>query len=574
MVLLCAPWHAPVLPGQGMVSHGAKAVPRNKLSGKVFPVSFTDIAARAGLTAPIIRGGEKVNTYLYEAMGTGVAFVDFDNDGWQDLFLVNGSRLEGFPEGKAPTNHLYRNNRDGTFTDVTLKAGLARSGWGMGVAVADYDNDGFEDLFVTYWSQNVLFRNNGDGTFADVTEKAGLRSPRPRWGSGSSFFDYDRDGDLDLFVANYVDFNQATTPKPGQNPSCTWLGLPVVCGPRGLPYATHILYRNNGNGTFTDVSAESGIAAAQKTYGLGVLAADFDGDGWQDVYVACDSTPSILFRNNRDGTFTNIGIQTGLAYDDNGMEQAGMGIALGDYNLDGLPDVAKTNFVDDYPNLYRNLGKGVFEDVSLKAGLGVNPQYVYWGVVFADVDNDFLPDLFIAPGHMFPEVAALKSGSGYRNPRLLYWNLGTGDFEDVSDRAGPGIMEKHCSRGAAAGDFDNDGSLDLLVMNTNEPPSLLRNENKSGNNWLKVKLTGTKSNRSAIGAVVRAVAGGRQQAAVVLSQSGYLSAGDRRVHFGLGKAPAADLIEIRWPSGLVETYEDVKANRTLEAVEGSRAEGK
>ena len=554
--------------GQGMIGRGVVAMPRPKPSGRTFPVSFADVAASAGLTAPLICGAEK-KKYIVESMGAGVAFLDYDNDGWQDLFLVNGSRLEGFPGGQAPTNHLYRNHRNGTFTDVTQEAGLAHSGWGQSVSVGDYDNDGFDDLFITYWGYNVLYHNNGNGTFTDVSEKAGVRGDRVRWGSGASFLDYDRDGYLDLFVANYLELDLRKTPLPGADLNCSWLGLPVICGPRGLPFSSNILYHNNGDGTFTDVSRQSGLGALKQTYALGVLAADLDGDGWQDLYVAGDSTRSLFYRNNRDGTFSERGIYVGLAYDDSGMEQAGMGLAIGDYDRDGLLDVAKTNFVDDYPNLYRNLGKPGFEDRALRAGLAVNPQYVLWSVVFADFDNDGWPDLFMSAGHFFPEVDQLKSVQQFRNPRLLYWNLGNGQFEDVSDRAGPGILARHSSRGAAAGDFDNDGNLDLLIMNMNEPPSLLKSQSKSGNNWLKVKLAGTKSNRSAIGAKVKVVTGGQQQAQIVLSQSGYFSHNDSRLHFGIGRSEKADSIEIAWPSGLVETLRDARANQTLTVTEGS-----
>jgi len=554
--------------GQGMIGRGVVAMPRPKPSGRTFPVSFADVAASAGLTAPLICGAEK-KKYIVESMGAGVAFLDYDNDGWQDLFLVNGSRLEGFPGGQAPTNHLYRNHRNGTFTDVTKEAGLVHSGWGQSVSVGDYDNDGFDDLFITYWGYNVLYHNNGNGTFTDVAGKAGVRGDRVRWGSGASFLDYDRDGFLDLFVANYLELDLRKTPLPGADLNCSWLGLPVICGPRGLPFSSNILYHNNGDGTFTDVSRQSGLGALKQTYALGVLAADLDGDGWQDLYVAGDSTRSLFYRNNRDGTFSERGIYVGLAYDDSGMEQAGMGLAIGDYDRDGLLDVAKTNFVDDYPNLYRNLGKPGFEDRALRAGLAVNPQYVLWSVVFADFDNDGWPDLFMSAGHFFPEVDQLKSVQQFRNPRLLYWNLGNGQFEDVSDRAGPGILARHSSRGAAAGDFDNDRNLDLLIMNMNEPPSLLKSQSKSGNNWLKVKLAGTKSNRSAIGAKVKVVTGGQQQAQIVLSQSGYFSHNDSRLHFGIGRSEKADSIEIAWPSGLVETLRDARANQTLTVTEGS-----
>ncbi|MBS1828641.1 MAG: CRTAC1 family protein [Acidobacteria bacterium] len=548
-----------------MASRGAVAAPKPKASGKAFPVSFTDVAIAAGLRQPLVSGGVR-SKYVVEAMGTGVGFLDSDNDGWVDIFLVNGSRFEAGPKA---TSLLYRNKGDGTFLDVTKKAGITKTGWGQSVAVADYDNDGAADLFVTYWGQNVLYRNRGDGTFADVTAQAGLQHEGARWGSGASFFDYDRDGDVDLFVANYLTLELEKTAPPGKDSTCRWLGVPVFCGPRGLPFAGNFLYRNNGDGTFTDVSDASGIGAAQKTYALGVLAADLDGDAWPDLYVACDSTRSLFYHNNGDGTFVERGTYIGLAYDDNGMEQAGMGLALGDYDGDGLLDIAKTNFADDYPNLYHNRGKGGYMDRALQAGLGIHPQYVLWSALFADFDNDAWPDLFFSAGHVFSEVDALQTVQRYRNPRLLYRNLGGGKFEDVGPVAGPGIAAMHSSRGAAAGDFDNDGDEDLLIMNRNAPVSLLRNDNRSGHHWLKVKLVGTKSNRMAIGAQVRVRVGERVLTNVVLSQSGYYSVNDARLHFGLGSAALAETVEVRWPSGASETWRKVKADQVVELKEGA-----
>lgn len=531
-------------------------------------MSFADVAATAGLRAPLMAGGEKRKSIL-EAMGSGVAFLDYDNDGWMDVFLVNGSRLGPVLPDPKPTNHLYRNNRNGTFTDVTEKAGLASSGWGQSVAAADYDNDGHVDIFLTRWGQNKLYRNRGNGTFADTSVSAGVAGTADRWGSGAGFLDYDLDGDLDLFVANYLTLDPGGVPRPSKDANCTWLGVPVFCGPRGLPFAKNLLYRNNGDGTFTDVSEASGIAAPQKTYALGVLAADLDGDRWPDLYIAGDSSRSLFYHNNGDGTFSERATYTGLAYDENGLEQAGMGIALSDYDGDGLLDIAKTNFADDYPNLYRNLGKAGYTDRALFAGLGIQPQFVLWSAIFADFDNDGWDDLFFSAGHIFNEVDRLPTGQRFRNPRLLYWNLGNGKFEDVSGRAGPGLHAAHASRGAAAGDFDNDGSVDLLVMNINEPPSLLKNTNGAGHHWFAVSLTGTKSNRGAIGAKVRVEAGGRWRTAVHLSQSGYYSCNDPRLHFGLGSAEKVDRMEVTWPGGAVETWTNLPAGRVFKAVEGS-----
>jgi hypothetical protein len=551
-----------------MARRGGAAMPRPKASGRVFPVTFTDVAAAAGLTAPQTAGGV-TKKYILEAMGSGVAFLDYDNDGWPDVFLVNGGRWQ--PAADGPSNRLYRNNRDGTFSDVTAKAGLLHSGWGQGVTAADFDNNGYDDLFVTEWGHNTLYRNNGDGTFTDLSRKAGVAGDAIRWGSGAAFFDYDRDGFTDLFVANYLDFDLKKTPLPGSSPNCKWLGLPVFCGPRDLPFSSNLLYRNNGDGTFTDVSAASGIGAAKRTYALGVIAADLDGDRWPDIYVASDSTRSLFYHNNGDGTFSERGIYIGLAYDENGAEQAGMGATAGDYDNDGLLDIVKTNFADDYPNLYRSLGKAGFDDAALKAGLGVNPQYVLWGVHLSDFDNDGWPDLFLAAGHVFPEVDRLRGAQTYRNPRLLYWNLGNGAFEDVSDRAGPGIAARHSSRGSAVGDFNRDGTLDVLVMNADQPPSLLRNTDRSGNHWVEIKLEGTRSNRSAIGGQIKIGAGGIRQTGVVLSQSGYFSVSDSRVHFGLGKADAIESVEVTWPTGLTEQFTGVKPDAVAVLKEGTGA---
>jgi hypothetical protein len=535
-----------MLYGQGMASRGAASMPRPKASGRVFPVSFRDTAL---LRTPQISGGV-VPRYIIEAMGSGVAFLDYDNDGWLDVFLAGGTRFGGAP---GASNRLYRNDGKGGFVDVTVKAGLLREGWGQSVAVADYDNDGYADIFVTYWGKNALYRNHGDGTFHEVLLDPSVER---RWGSGASFVDYDRDGFVDLFVANYLTFDPAKTPPPGRDKNCQWLGAPVFCGPRGLPFATNLLYRNNGDGTFKDVSAASGIGTPMQTYALGVLAADMDGDDWPDIYVASDSSRSLFYHNNHDGTFTERATYVGLGFDENGLEQAGMGVALGDYDGDGLLDIAKTNFADDYPNLYRSIGKAGFTDRALHAGLGVNPQYVLWSAVFADFDNDTWPDLFLAAGHVF-------AGPSEKNPQLLYWNLGNGKFEDVS----ASIRGLHSSRGAAAGDFDNDGVVDLLIMNRNEPPSLLRATSTSGNNWIKIHLRGTVSNRMAIGAKVRVLVNGRWQTQVVLSQSGYYSVNDPRLHFGLGKAGGAEAVEVTWPNGGVGKFGAQRAGQVLKLTE-------
>ncbi|PYV08654.1 MAG: RNA-binding protein, partial [Acidobacteria bacterium] len=517
---------------QGVATRNAAPAARSAASGQPFPVSLVDVAERAGLAMVFVCGNEEAKRYIVEANGSGVALVDFDNDGWLDVFLVNGSRLEGFDAGSAPTNRLYRNQRDGTFVDVTRGAGLARSGWGNGVSAGDYDNDSFTDLFVTYWGKNVLYRNRGDGTFEDVTDRAGVSGSVEQWSSGSTFIDYDRDGKLDLFVASYLRFDRAKTPLPGSGPNCDWKGVPVFCGPRGLPFGGAALYRNRGDGTFEDVSERAGIRAVSGYYPFTALAVDLNEDGWTDLYVACDSSPSLFLRNNRDGTFSEIGIETGLAYNEHGIEQAGMGVAAGDLDGDGRLDLVKTNFSGDYPNAFRNLGRGIFEDIVLRAGLAVNPQFVGWGVGLVDLDNDGRLDLFQANGHVYPELERQRRGESYRQPRLVYRGLGGGRFEDVSAAAGPGVAARMSSRGAAFGDFDNDGDVDVLVMNMGTRPSLLRNDNTSGNHWIEVKLEGTKSNRSAIGAVATVEAAGSRQTAAVASQSSYISQNDLRLHFG------------------------------------------
>jgi hypothetical protein len=550
----------------GMASRGVKPQPRGKPSGLPFHAHFTDVAANAGLRAPVIYGPPDRMDYILESMGCGVAFLDYDNDGWLDIFLLSGTRREGPVPGA--TNRLYKNNRDGTFTDVTERAGLVRQGWAFGVTVGDYNNDGFEDLFITGWPDNILYRNNGDGTFTDVTKEAGLLHSGNRWGTGCTWVDYDRDGRLDLFVSNYLVFDFEKIPPTGKDPNCNFKGVPVNCGPRGLVPERPILYHNNGDGTFTDVTAHSGIGAAAPGYGLTAVAADLDGDGWQDIYVACDSTASLLFHNRGDGTFAEEGLQMGLAVNEDGSEQAGMGIAIGDFNTDGRLDVLKTHFTEDTAALYRNIGRGGFEDITVRSGLAVETRYVSWGVGIADLDNNGLPDLFWVTGSVYPEVERKHPEFPHKMPRVLFRNLGGGKFEELLDAAGPAIAQAHASRGVAFGDFDNDGDLDILVMNINEPPSLLRNDVTGGGHWLKVKLIGTKSNLSAIGAVVVAGYGDRRQAQAVLASSGYLSSGDRRLHFGMGAAASADL-EIRWPSGAREELKGVAADQLITVKEGA-----
>ncbi|HYO80368.1 MAG TPA: CRTAC1 family protein, partial [Bryobacteraceae bacterium] len=518
-----------------------------------------DVAATAGLTAPSLQGHPRNKKYIVEANGTGVAFVDFDNDGWLDVFLVNGGAWE--PEAAA-TSHLYRNTGKGTFEDTTKPAGVARSGWGSGVCLGDYDNDGFTDLYVTYWGPNSLYRNNGRGGFADTAAAARVAGPADEWSTGCTFVDYDRDGLLDLLVTSYVQFDRKSVPLPGQAPHCIYRDQPVFCGPRGLPHGTMTLYRNAGAGRFVDVSESSGIRSGPPCYAFTALAADLSADGWPDLYIACDSTPSLYFRNGQDGTFTELGAEASLAYNEHGTEQAGMGIAAADVNGDGLPDITKTNFVRDYPNLYINAGRGAFEDHAVRAGLGVRPNYVLWGTGLEDFDNDGLRDLFQVSGHVFTNI----TGEPWAGPRILFRNLGEGRFEDVSSQGGAGIAAQHSSRGAAFGDFDNDGDVDVLIMNMGGPPSLLRNDLKPARNWVQFNVQGTTSNRSAIGATVTVVAGNRRQTAVVTSQSSYLSSNGLRLHFGLGEAQVDEVL-LRWPSGATQSFRGVKSNRVTTLVE-------
>ena len=536
-------------------------------------VTFLNVARESGLHAKTIYGGEHKNKYLLETTGCGVAFYDYDNDGWLDIFLVNGWRLDGFPPGREPSNHLFKNNRDGTFTDVTKKAGLARSGWGQGVCAGDYDNDGHDDLFVTYYGENVLYHNNGNGTFTDVSEKSGVTSTGRRWNTGCAFLDYDRDGHLDLFIANYIEMDLKTAPVPESGP-CLYKGIMVACGPPGLMGGKNILYHNNGNGTFTDVSEKSGILKANGTYGLGVLTADLDNDGWPDIYVANDSTASALYQNKKNGTFADIAMEAGCALSADGKPQAGMGISAADYDLDGNLDLVKTNFAGDTPSLYHNLGGGTFEDTTFQGGLGKHTQYLGWGCGFFDMDNDGWADILICNGHVYPEVEQLKTEAGYPQRKLLYKNLRNGRFDDVSYDAGPGISTPVAARGCAFGDFDNDGDLDVVVNTVNDFPQLLRCDSSTGNNWIKIKTIGTKSNRSGIGARLRCVThppgekNAHSQIDEVRSGGGYFSQNDLRVHFGIGKAEKIELLEIRWPSSLVETLKDIKANQVLFVKEG------
>lgn len=539
-----------------------------------FKISFTNIAQSAGLTHKTIYGDEQKNKYLLETTGSGVAWFDYDNDGWLDLFFVNGTRLSGIAKGQEPTNRLYKNNRNGTFTDVTVKAGLARSGWGQAVCIGDYDNDGWDDLFISYFGKNALYKNNGNGSFTDVTDKAGVGVNKTRWGSGCAFLDYDKDGDLDLFVGSYIDFDVKTAPTPETGP-CLYKGVMVACGPPGLTGGVNMLFQNNGNGTFTDVSEKSGIRKTIGTYALGVLVADFDNDTWPDIYVANDSAPAALYHNNGNGTFTDIGVEAGAAYSGDGKPQAGMGVSAGDFDGDGWLDIFKTNFSGDTSTLYRNLGKNNFDDVTFASGIGLNTRWLGWGCGFFDPDNDGWLDVLLVNGHVYPEVNKLTTEAGYAQRKVLYRNLRNKTYQDVTEKIGGALMEPTASRGCAFGDFDNDGDVDVVINPVNETPVLMRLDSPApkdgGNNWIAVKAVGVKSNRTGIGARVICVTEEKTQFNEVRSGGSYYSQNDLRVHFGLGKATKAKTIEIRWPSGKVDVLKEVAANQVITVKEGSTA---
>ena len=541
--------------------------------------SLVDVASEAGLGEALnVYGGVHINKYLLEEMGCGAAFFDYDNDGWLDIFLANGSRFDGLPPGSPPSNFLFHNNRDGTFTDVTRKAGLIRSGWGQGCCVGDYDNDGFDDLFVTYWGQNALYRNNGDGTFTDVTEKAGLiqKGPRPRWNTGCCFVDYDRDGRLDLFVADYVNFDLDLAPLPGSNKFCMYYGIPVACGPQGWSGGTNILYHNRGDGTFEDVSEAAGVTKPRGpvdpttvsdnwlpvgSYGMSAVAADFDNDGWPDIYVSCDEAPSLLYHNNHDGTFTEIGVPAGCALSENGSTQGGMGIGVGDYDCDGWLDIVKPNFSDETISLYHNNGNGTFYDAVFQARLAASTKSVGWGAGLVDFDNDGWKDLFVSRGHV---EALTKPGTEIRQHNAVFRNPGpSGRWRALVAEAGLTAAPPARHRGCAFGDFDGDGRIDAVVTALLEPAEIWMNRTEGAGHWLDIALEGTKSNRDGIGATVKVVTKAGAQYNHMTSSVGYASSSYGPVHFGLGEEKHAEVIEIRWPSGIVQTVRNVAADRVI-----------
>ena len=532
------------------------------------PAWFENVAPQAGLTMQNVNGDPATKKYILETTGGGVAIFDYDRDDWPDIFLTNGKTLAGEPTpAKPPTSHLYHNNRDGTFTDVTKAAGLDAPGWAQGVCAGDYDNDGFDDLYVTYYGKNRLYHNEGNGHFKDVAEQNGVAGDGTRWGSGCAFVDYDRDGKLDLMVADYVQFDLNTIPKPGEGLMCIWKGVPVMCGPRGLPYSTNLLYHNLGNGKFTDVSKPSGILQTNGHYCFSVTTLDYNRDGWPDMYVACDSTPSILYRNNKDGTFTDVAADASVAYSEEGSEQAGMGSTTGDYDNDGWPDLFKTNFSDDRSSLYHNNGDGTFTPTIFDAGLGLNTKYLGWGTMFLDIDNDGWLDLLAVNGHVYPEVDSAHLGATYREPRLLYWNRGGGKFKDIGMQSGPGITEPMSSRGLAIGDLWNDGRMSAVINDIDEKPLLLVNLAANTNHWLGIILKGTQSNRDGIGARVTVFAADHSWSEEVRSGSSYVSNNDLRLHFGLGSSAAVDHIDVLWPSGLEEQFDGSAADRFVTLVE-------
>ncbi len=529
-------------------------------AGPPLPV-FTDIAAKSGIHFRRMNGSPEKN-YIFEAKGGGVALLDYDNDGWLDIFFVSGNNLQDYTRGISHSNALYHNNRDGTFTDVTKRAGVEGRGWAMGCAVGDYDNDGYPDIYVLCMNGNILYHNNRDGTFTDVTAKAGLKDGR--WSTSAAFVDYDRDGDLDIYVANYIREELSSLPKRGEGRSCSYRGVPVMCGPRGLMGAQDALYRNNGDGTFTDVTAAAGMTERHPYYGLGVAVGDVNNDGWPDIYVANDSCPSYLYINKQNGTFEEVGLMSGAALSEDGNEQAGMGVDFGDYDNDGWLDIVKTNFSSDYINLYHNDRNGQFTDRCRQSGIGpASFPFVKWGTRFIDYDNDGWKDIFVATGHTYTHlIKDHVAGETYFQRKLLFRNLANGTFEDVSEKSGPGVLLEKSSRGAAFGDLDNDGDIDIVICNMDDEPSLLRNDGGNARNWLLIQLQGTKTNRFGLGSRIKVTAGGLSQIADVTTASSIYSANDSRTHFGLGTATEAD-IEVHWLSGKVQVFRAVKADRIL-----------
>lgn len=552
-----------------LVAAQKTASPASKAPAQASPVSYADIAQSAGLDFHLTCGSPE-KRYIMESMCGGIAFVDFDNDGWMDIFLVNGSTLQDLHAGRCHPGKLYRNQHDGTFKDVSTRAGIARCGWGFGVAAGDYDNDGFVDLYITYLDGGALYHNNKDGTFTDVTQKSGAANAGA-WGTSAAFGDYDNDGLLDLYIANYVALDLEHLPAFGEGPNCQYRGIPVSCGPRGLKGARDRLYHNNGDGTFTDVTEKLGIDTGAY-YGLGVLWLDYDQDGCLDLYVADDSSPSMLYHNNCKGGFEEVGVEAGVAYSGDGREQAGMGIDAADYDHDRAPDIAKTNFSDDSNNLYRNDGKGQFTDAAGPASFGpISIPFLGFGLKFLDFDNDSWPDVFIANGHVNPQVDQHSFGVTYAERPLLFHNLQNGRFAELGEIAGPAMRKRYVARGAATADLMNDGSQYILLSVLDSSPALLRPEVKSPGNWLRIKLVGHKSNREGLGARVEVAVGATTLIEEARANSSFESASDPRVHIGLGRAKRADAVIVHWPSGVTDRLGPVQANREVVIEEGQSA---
>jgi enediyne biosynthesis protein E4 len=553
--------------GMGRTTRTARPVKPIQTDLPPITIDFRDVAEAAGLTGVHVSGDADRKAFILEATGGGVALLDIDNDGRLDVFVTSGTTLDGTGAGAASTSHLYRNRGGLEFEDVTTRAGLRRVGWAQGACVGDYDNDGASDLFVTYYGHSALYRNDGRGGLREVTEAAGLGSPGVRWDTGCTFVDYDLDGKLDLAVTSYLEFDRAKVPEPGTSGYCQWKGIPVMCGPRGLPFARHRLFHNRGNGTFEDVSAPSGVGRTGGCYGFSVLGSDVDNDGYPDLYVACDSTPSLLYVNRHDGTFEESGLLSGVALNDDGQEQGGMGVAIADLDEDGHPDIVKTNFSDDVPNVYRNRGDGTFEDRVFQSGLGAYMQFVGWGVHLIDVDHDGRREILMVNGHVYPDAARLP-GLLYRQPRLLYWNVGGLRFKDISAESGSGMRDAWSSRGSAAGDLDNDGSLEVVINNMDARPSLLKNFGPR-KNWLLVRCLGTRASRDAIGARATVFVGDRRLSGEVQGGASFLSQNDPRLHFGLGTDADYARIEIRWPGGELERFPGGRANQIVTLTQGS-----
>jgi hypothetical protein len=532
--------------------HAPAAVPAGAkssvCSGRSIP-QLVDIVAKSGIKFRHTDVAEK--KYIVESMGGGVILIDYDRDGWPDIFFTNNPSVEQQLKGTHADGALYHNNHDGTFTDVSAKSGIRTACFGMGGAVGDYNNDGWPDLYLTCLGGNILYRNNGDGTFTDITAKAGVADGR--WSTGAAFGDYDGDGFVDLMVTNYLDFHLNDLPGFGKASTCKYRGIDVQCGPRGMPGAGDSLFHNNGDGTFTDVTKSAGVTDPNGFYGLGVTWSDFNHAGRPDIFVANDATPNFLYRNDGHGKFAEIGTESGTALTDDGSLQGSMGVAIGDYLHTGRPSIFITNFAEQYDTLYRNDGNYDFRDISFQSGLAVaSLPWVKWGTAFIDVDNDGWSDLIAVSGHVYPQVDSLPSGARYREPGILSINQGDGTFCDASKQAGSALQENRVLRGLAAGDLFNDGKVDVVIEDLDGAPMILRNQGSAGNHWVGLELQGTKSNRLAIGARVQITAGGMTQSDEVRSGGSYLSQSDLRLHFGLGSAKSIDSFEIRWPSGLVE----------------------